>query len=128
MRALLAVLGLPLGLALWGVSLWSSPPYGVSLRLTPRPLVQAVAPASPWQVLQVEMRRSVPGLDGVAVGDRVQFDRYGVLAPVAGRVLCVWLPPGSGPPLLTALGGSHRVEDLVSRTESTPAACPVVSR
>lgn len=111
MRAFLPLLGLPLGLVLWGSLLWWSPPYGLSLRLEPRPLVRPLGPQP--DVWRLEVTETFPHLEGLAVGDRVQFDRYGVLAPVRGSVHCV---PAAGPLAILPLGG--RI-DHVGHVQST---------
>lgn len=58
--------------------------------LTVRPVTpqaRGAAAPEPWLLARVE--RPLPHLDGLAVGDQVRFDRYGVLAPLAGAALCV---------------------------------------
>lgn len=95
-----------LAMLLWSVGLFVGwrVPFEVTVR--PAPLVHDPGPptASGPRWLQATVTRTYPGLDGLALGDAVQFDRYGVLAPTVGSVVCVPLT-GSGAVQLTPIGG-----------------------
>jgi hypothetical protein len=111
MRALLSVVGLPCALALLSATLWWRPPYTVQLRLEPRPVASVATPVATsvatqtdrWLVAQVVA--PLPGVEAVAVGDAVAFDRYGVLAPQVGSLVCTRMPERHLPPVLQGLGG-----------------------
>jgi hypothetical protein len=111
MRALLSVVGLPCALALLSATLWWRPPYAVQLRLEPRPVASVATPGATsvatqterWLVAQVVA--PLPGVEAVAVGDAVAFDRYGVLAPQVGSLVCTRMPERHLPPVLQGLGG-----------------------
>lgn len=117
-----AVLGLLLALALWGASLWWGfpvVPWEVTLRPLRRPVAsQGPAPGPRW--LHAEVVRSVPELDGLAVGDQVQWDRYGVLAPVAGTQVCVPVLATGGPLAVTPIGGGRTYAGVVRLTLVPP--------
>jgi hypothetical protein len=126
MRVLLPLLGLPLALALWAGSLWWGLPWSVHLRLEPRaqpPAVGSAEPGTPWLHLQVH--QTLPGLEALAVGDAVAFDRYGLLAPVRGQTLCVALPAWHAPLRVTPVGGALPYGKSVSLAvvPHPPAAC-----
>lgn len=88
MRPLLTALAMAGALALWGVGLVVGVPF--PWEVTVRPAGRASPVAHPgMRVLRAEVTATLPGLDGLALGDRVQFDRYGILPPVAGSVLCL---------------------------------------
>ena len=110
-------------LAMGGASWWRGAlvPYEVTVR----PVVVR-APAVPpqdsrWLIATVT--QSFPGLEGLALGDRVQFDRYGLLEPQRGSVHCAVLPWwASAAIVVTPIGGRLSHEGVVSLVvESAPA-------
>jgi hypothetical protein len=129
MRPLVAVLGLPLALALWAGSLWWGLPWRVSLHLEPRvqrpaaPTAPTARPDAPWLHLQVH--QTLPGLEALAVGDAVAFDRYGLVAPAAGQTLCVALPQWHAPIRVTPVGGAlpHGTSVSLALVPHPPAGC-----
>jgi hypothetical protein len=128
MRTLLPLLGLPLGLALWGASLWWRPPYSLSLRLEPRPPAPAAVARRAPPVWRVEVTETFPHLEGLAVGDRVQFDRYGILPPTRGSVQCV--PVGPDSVQFTPIGGrlTHAGHVDITRVPGDTPGCEPAPR
>lgn len=91
---------------LWGGGLYLGGmpvvPWEVTLR--PHTPPQPRAAPDPGRGVRLEVTRTFPHLEGLALGDRIQFDRYGVLLPTAGSVLCV-SPPVRDTLTVTPIGG-----------------------
>lgn len=123
-----ALLWLLAGL-LWGVGLWWGGlpvvPWEVTVRPAPRPGPAVLRPQEPPTHLAIAVLRTVPGLDGLAIGDAMQFDRYGVVDAVAGTAVCVPLMPGvHHPVMVTPLGGRLPHGRMVSLDLVSAAAGP----
>jgi hypothetical protein len=122
MRTVLAVLCLPVALALWGASLWWGLPWSLQLRLEPRP---PPPPAQARRIVYAEVIQPfVPPVEGLALGDRVQFDRYGMLAPALGTRHCAVLQPSGGQVEVSPVGGAHHAGRVRLVVQSTAAGCP----
>ena len=125
MRALITTLGLPLvALGWFGLQLsgWAWP-LRLSVELLPQPVMQAPAPtpAPAETLLKAFVTATYPHLEGLALGDAVQFDRYGILAPTVGSVVCLPRPPG-GRVAVTPLGGRLTHVGSVDVTLVAPGA------
>jgi hypothetical protein len=105
---LLASLGVGvLGVTLWSLLLWRG---GLPVEVAVRPALRPGEPQAPhW--LRATVTQTFPALEGLALGDAVRFDRYGLVAPVAGTVHCTPLAPGALEALIiTPIGGRRTHE------------------
>ena len=120
-RSLLLVLAL----ALWGSGLWwhwPVWPFELVVRHGARAPVPAADAGPRW--LRAEVTRSVPGLEGLALGDHVQFDRYGIVDATAGAVVCApWHPWSHWPVTVTAIGGKQPYANVLTLDLVPAAVC-----
>lgn len=151
MRALITAGWLCLALGVWVAGMvWRGPvfPWAVTVHSVTRPAaVQGSTASTPGllqgvpgsgsrvpglqpettnqrpETLRLTVTRACPGIDGLAVGDAVRFDRYGLLAPSAGSTLD--LPAGVDPTALQFVpyggGCPHAGEIRITRAAPAPA-------